>query len=105
MQVAAIGAGEVLGVCCWEEMSGAVLYVEELFSVVRRGGLAAGAIGEAMRQCAGGRGAARVELQVHTRNKEAARYYGGLGMTPCRWWVEGQLVGGGAYCRLQEHAG
>ena len=46
--------GEVLGLCCWEEVSEGVLYVEELFSVVKRGGLAAGAVREAMRKCAGG---------------------------------------------------
>ena len=85
---------KVVGVCAYEEWRGGPgpgedggVFVVELASALRRGGLATRMLEEARAGWERGRG--RVELQVHLGNSRALEYYRGLGMRRCRWWEAG----------------
>ena len=82
---------KVVGVCAYEEWRGGPgpgeeggVFVVELASALRRGGLATRMLEEARAGWERGRG--RVELQVHLDNSRALEYYRGLGLRRCRWW-------------------
>ena len=89
----ACAALTIIGICAYEERGqGQGLgeeggtYIVEWASALRRGGLATQMLREARKGW--GRGRGRTELQVHTCNVRALRYYRGLGMRRCRWWAE-----------------
>ena len=88
----------VIGICAYEERGQGQglgeeggMYIVEWASALRRGGLATQMLREARKGW--GRGRGRTELQVHTCNVRALRYYRGLGMRRCRWWGEGEREG------------
>ena len=68
------------------------IYIVELASAVRRGGLATQMLREARKGWARGKG--RVELQVHDSNVRARRYYERLGMHRCVGGGIGERDGG-----------
>ena len=68
------------------------MFVVELATELRQGGLATQLLREA--RAGWGKGQGRTELQVHTSNRRALEYYGRLGMCRSRWWEEGMEEGG-----------
>ena len=89
----------VIGMCAYEEGGGGQgmgkeggIYIIELASALRRGGLATQMLREARKGWARGKG--RVELQVHDSNVRARRYYERLGMHRCAGGGIGERDGG-----------
>ena len=89
----------VIGMCAYEERGGGQgmgkeggIYIIELASALRRGGLATQMLREARKGWARGKG--RVELQVHDSNVRARRYYERLGMHRCAGGGIGERGGG-----------